>query len=132
MAFNGEIGLSAEGIETATNIPTNATLYNNVKNTFQKFFNSDFHVTLNSIFLGPPDSVTGWYSVSYASSWVEMLVFPKGNTNIKLLVGWQPFMSAVGLTTSTVTIGSYVTDGSGKTYRIETITPYLYRRNTSL
>lgn len=78
-----------------------------------------FLVTRRKLQLGSRDSTTGWYDKAYAESTVDMIVVPRGATNMPLPAGVYVRLDAVGLTADPVDEGDEIKTDAGVYYEVK-------------
>lgn len=100
------------------------TLFNKVINVFSRIRgNPDFEVTLSSLSLGDADSITGWYSLDYTDSTINMIIITQDAPQQETQMGYYVKLDALGLTNSQVEVYDLITDKSGHTWLVKSVNP---------
>jgi hypothetical protein len=79
---------------------------------------ASFQVTLYSLFLGDPDSVTGWYRKGFTIAYARVAIVPKGNVKALSGLGVYSRHDAVGFTDYEVDVGDVVQDAFDDYYMV--------------
>lgn len=88
----------------------------------QGLTSSSLEVTRRRLTLGAPDSVTGWYEKGFTDPTIEMVIMPRGATQLMLAAGVFAREDAVGLTADVVEVGDQVKNPSDNTiYEVSSI-----------
>jgi hypothetical protein len=82
---------------------------------------ASFNVTKRALALGSRDSWSGWRAKSWTESTIEMIIVPRGATQMALLAGTFPKLDAVGLTDDAAAVGDQVKDSAGIYYTVASI-----------
>ena len=122
-AYSIKFALESFGVEYSG---LDSQFFNNVKDAVKKGFGvTTFNVTLSTLSLGAPDSVTGWYEPIYTDSTIEMIIQTQASNSIGTVTGYFVHLDGVGYTTAQVSLGSKITDAMLRVWRIESVKPQI-------
>lgn len=80
-----------------------------------------FNVTRRAPTLGSRDSWNGWRTISWSETTKEMIIIPRGATQLAMVAGVYPRLDAVGITADAFEEGDQVKDSVNDYWDIETI-----------
>lgn len=80
-----------------------------------------FDVTWRDLSLGDRDSETGWRKKTFSESSIQMVIIPKGATDMMVVAGVYVRYNALGLTASVVSVGDEVKNADNVYYEVKTM-----------
>jgi hypothetical protein len=82
-----------------------------------------FEVTHLHLILGERDATTGWYSITYVSSTINMVIVQKSAQNFALKLGYFVNLDALSFTATPLEVYDRIVDFFGRKWEVKTMQP---------